>query len=138
VEESPITKWLEAIDRLDMNAASAMFSSDAHLLTADGRRAEGIGSVRALMADYLAGLRSTTHRITAQWHQDGVWIAEVEADYELRDWLRLSGLPRAVFLRRGQSGIDDVRVYGAHERSLADHRSGEEGMWIGERWIPPL
>lgn len=138
MDDSPITKWLDAVDMLDVDAASAMFSADARLLTADGRRAEGFGAVRALLADYLAALRSTSHRITAQWHEDDVWIAEVEANYELRDWLQISALPRAFFLREGPGGIADLRVYGAHEHSLADHPTGEEGMWIGERWIPPL
>ncbi len=138
MDDSPITRWLEAVDALNVEAATAHFSPDAHLLTADGRRAAGIEAVRALVGDFLASVRATSHRITAQWHQDDVWIAEVEADYELRDWLQMSGLPRALFLREGPDGIADLRVYGAHERSLADHPTGEEGMWIGERWIPPL
>jgi hypothetical protein len=94
--------------------------------------------VRALLIDFVATVRSATHRITAQWHQDDVWIAEVDATYELQDWLQLNALPRAFVLRAGPDGFADVRVYGAHERPLAEHRTGEEGMWIGERWIPPL
>ena len=41
-------------------------------------------------------------------------------------------------MREGSDGIADLRVYGAHEHALSEHRTGEEGMWIGERWIPPL
>lgn len=129
---------LEAVDKLDVDAASAMFSTDAQLLTADGRRAAGIDAVRDLIADYLSVLRSSSHRVTAVWHEDNVWIAEVEADYELRDYLELKALPRAFFIRDGPQGISQMHVYGAHEHPLADHPSGEGGMWIGERWIPPL
>jgi hypothetical protein len=85
-----------------------------------------------------AALRATSHRITAQWHQNDVWIAEVDASYELQDWLRLDNLPRVFVLREGSEGIADLRAYGAHEHPLAEHRSGEEGMWIGGRWVPPL
>ena len=95
MEESPITTWLEAVDKLDVDAAVAMFSADAQLLTADGRRAAGIDAVGDLLADYLSVVRSTSHRVTAQWHEDNVWIAEVEANYELRDYLELNALPRA-------------------------------------------
>ena len=83
-------------------------------------------------------MRSTTHRITAQWHQDDVWIAEVEASYELTDWSKISGLPRACVLREGRHGVTELNVYGAHERQLSDHHTGDERMRIGGRWIPPL
>jgi hypothetical protein len=52
--------------------------------------------------------------------------------------MRTSPLPRVFVLREGPDGIADLRVYGSHERWLMEHRTGEEGMWIGERWIPPL
>jgi hypothetical protein len=138
VTESPIEQLLDAIDRLDVEAAAALLEPDARLLSADGRRAEGAEAVRELLADLVSSLRSTSHRITAQWHVDDVWIAEVDASYELRDWLQLNALPRAFVLREGDAGIADLRVYGAHEHPLAEHRTGEEGMWIGTRWIPPL
>jgi hypothetical protein len=91
-----------------------------------------------VLASFLATLRTTTHRITAEWHEDNVWIAEVEASYELQDWLQINELPRAFVLRDGPDGFADLRVYGAHERPLTDHRTGEEGMWVGGRWVPPL
>ena len=138
VDESPIAELLVAVDKLDAEAATALFARDGRLLTVDGRRADGIEAVRELLADFLADLRSTSHRTTAQWHQGDVWIAEVEATYELQDWLQTSPLPRALVLRHGPDGIADLRVYGAHERQLADHRTGEEGMWVRSRWIPPL
>jgi hypothetical protein len=138
VEESPIEQLLAAIDRLDAEAAIDLLGADCRLLTVDGRRAEGRQAVGRLLTDFLATLRSTTHRVTAQWHQDNVWIAEVEATYELQDWLQIPALPRAFVLRDGPHGFVDLRVYGAHERPITDHRTGEEGMLIGDRWIPPL
>ncbi len=94
--------------------------------------------MRALLEGFLAKLRSTSHRITAQWHVDDTWIAEVDADYELRDYLQIRDLPRVFVLRGGPDGVSDVRVYGAHERPIDEHRTGEEGIWIGGRWVPPL
>ena len=63
---------------------------------------------------------------------------EVEGAYQLQDYLQLKALPRAFVLRVGPDGITDLRAYGAHERPLTDHRTGEEGMWVGGRWVPPL
>lgn len=116
----------------------ALVAPNGRLLAVDGRRAEGSDAVRELLVDFLAKLRSTTHQITAQWHQDNVWIAEVEATYELQDWLQIRALPRAFVLQEGPDGFVDLRVYGAHERPLTEHRTGAEGMRIGGKWIPPL
>jgi hypothetical protein len=129
---------LGALDKLDADAVLALFAPDSRVVTADGRRGEGLEAVRELIADFIHQLRATTHRITAQWHVDNVWIAEVQASYELTDWLQTSPLPRVFVLRDGPQGIVDLRVYGAHERPLSDHHTGEEGMWVGTRWIPPL
>jgi ketosteroid isomerase-like protein len=138
VIESPLNRLLGALDALDAPAAMALMAPDCRLLTVDGRRAEGTEAVRELLTEFLEALRSTTHQITAAWHQENVWIAEVEATYELKDSLKTAALPRAFVLRDGQDGVADLHVYGAHERPLADHRTGEEGMRIGGRWIPPL
>ena len=138
MSESPIDLLLEALDRLDAAAALALMAPDCRLLTVDGRRAEGSEAVRALFEDFLGTLRSMTHRVTAQWHEENVWIAEVEADYELMDWLRITSLQRAFVVRVGAAGVTDMRVYGAHERRFADHVSGDQGIRIGGRWMPPL
>ena len=138
VNQSPIDQLLAAIDKLDVEAATALLAPDGRVLTADGRRAQGTEAVRQLLADFVSTLRSTTHRVTAQWHPDNVWIAEVEATYELRDWLLVPAVPRAIVLRDGPDGIADVAVYGAHEHPLGEHRTGEEGTVIGNRWVPPL
>lgn len=129
---------LDAMDRSDVEALVSMFAPGGRLMTADGRRAEGAEALRALLSEFFGALRSTTHTPTAQWHQDNVWIAEIDASYELRDWLQLNDLPRVFVLRDGSEGIDDLRVYGAHEHALTEHRTGEEGMWVGVRWVPPL
>jgi hypothetical protein len=135
---SPVEQLLGAIDRRDVDAVMALSAPDVRLLTVDGRRAHGTDAVRELLTKFLGQLRSSTHRITAQWHVDDVWIAEVDVSYELQDWLRLEGLPRVFVARMGSGGIADLRAYGAHEHPLSDHRTGEDGMWIGNRWIPPL
>lgn len=138
MDQSPIARLLAAIDKLDIDAAMVLIAPDGRFLTVDGRRAEGSDAVRDLLADFLAKLRSTTHQITAQWHQDNVWIAEVEATYELQDWLQIRALPRVFVLREGPDGFVDLRVYGANERPLTEHITGSEDVRVGGRWIPPL
>jgi SnoaL-like domain len=138
VNESPIDQLLGAVDKLDVEAAMALMAPDCRLLAVDGSRAEGTAAVRELLTSFLATLRSSTHRITGQWHQDNVWIAEVEATYELKDRLKIGALQRAFVLHDGPDGLADVHAYGANERPLADRPTGEEGMWIGGRWMPPL
>jgi hypothetical protein len=138
VDQSPIVELLGAIDKLDIDKVMALMAPDGRLLTVDGRRAEGSGAVRELLIEFFATLRSTTHHITAQWHEDKVWIAEVEASYELQDWLLMTALPRAFVMRAGPQGFVDLRIYGARERPLTAHRTGDEGTWVGDRWIPPL
>lgn len=135
---SLIDQFLEAIDRLDAEAAAALMAPECRLLTMDGRRAEGIDAVRALLTEVLSEFRSCTHRVSAQWHQDGVWIAEVVADYELEDWRRITALPRAFVLRSGGGGLTDVHVYGAHEERFRDEGSEDRGMVFGGRWMPSL
>jgi hypothetical protein len=138
VSESPIDHLLDAMDRLDVDGVVALLAPGVRLLTVDGRRAHGVEAVRELVGDFLGSLRSTTHKITGQWHVDNVWIAEVDASYELQDRLQLNALPRAFVVRTGQEGIAEVNGYGAHERPLTDHRTGEEPIEVGGRWIPPL
>lgn len=135
---TPIERLLQAIDARDVEAVMALLGPRPRVLVVDGRRAEGTDAVRALLTAFLDMLRSTTHRITDQWDVDGVSIAEVQAGYELRDWLQLNELPRVFILRLADDRIVDLRVYGAHEQPLSEIPTGEEGMWVGRRWIPPL
>jgi SnoaL-like domain len=139
VNESPIERLLAAIDSLDVEAVMALLAPEARLLATDGRRAEGTDQMRELVTESFAELRSTTHEITAQWHVDDARIAEIDARYELRDFLRVGALPRAVVLRDGPAGIADLRFYGAHEHPVSEHDTGEEwGTLVRGRWIPPL
>jgi hypothetical protein len=138
VNDSPIERLLAAVDSLDVEAAMALVAPTCRMLAVDGTRADESGAIRELLSGFFATLRSMSHHITAQWHVDDVWIAEVDGSYELMDWLQLNGLPRAFVVRNGPDGFVDLRVYGAHEHPLTDHRTGEEGMRIGERWVPPL
>ena len=134
----PLSQWLDAIHRLDADAAGSMLAPDVHLLTADGQQARGVAAARELMAAFISRLHSVSHEITAQWHVDDVWIAEVQATYELTDHYKTGRLPRVVIVRAGPKGVTELRVYGAHETPLTEHLTGEEGMWVGGRWIPPL
>lgn len=138
MQESPVDQLLEAIDRLDVEAVIALAAPDVRLLTVDGRRAEGKAGVREMLTDFLTAMRSATHRITAQWHQDDVWIAEVDATYELNDFTRLRALPRVFVLRESAEGFTDMRFYGANERPLADLPSRDHEMRLGGHWVPPL
>jgi hypothetical protein len=138
VPEEPIEQLLRAIDALDVEGVIALAAPDVRLLTVDGRRSAGTTGMRELLTDFLTALRSSTHHITAQWHEDDVWIAEVDATYELKDLTRLGVLPRAFIVRAGPEGLSDVRVYGAHERPLGELSSREHEMRLGGHWIPPL
>ena len=135
---SLIEQFFGDLDSLDVGALTARMTPGCRLLSADGRRAEGIEAASELLGEFVSQLRSTAHRITAHWHIDDVWIAEVEADYELADRLLLTAVPRAFVIREQDGAIADVRVYGAHERRLADHGGDDEGMRIAGRWLPPL
>jgi SnoaL-like domain len=135
VERSPLVEFLQAVDTLDSEAVLALCAPDCTLTFVDGRHAEDRPALTRLLTDFLASLRSTSHEITAQWHQDDVWIAEVAASYELRDYLRLERLRRVFIIRTGPDGIRDVRAYGANERQLGDR---QEPIRIGGRLILPL
>ncbi len=138
MEASPLAQLLAAIDKLDVDAAMALCGADCRFATADGRQVEGRDNVRNLLREFLSVLRSTAHEITSQWHQDNVWFAEVLANYEMKDWLRIEALPRAFVLRTAADGISDVRVYGANERRLSDQQTGDEPFRVGGRLVLPL
>jgi hypothetical protein len=137
VDESPIQELVTAIDTLDADAVMALLGPEPRLLTVDGRRANGREAVHALLEEFLASLRACSHKITAQWHQNDTWIAEIEASYELQDTLELTRLPRVLVAAIESERIADLRAYGAHEHPLTEHRIGGEGLRIGS-WIPPL
>ena len=135
--QSPIEQVLAALDRLDVDRA-AHSCPDIRMVLADGRRATGSAAgARAVELVHRAS-PVNSHHITAQWHQDDTWIAEVQSSYELRDHLRLGSIPRAFVVQASDAGITDLRVYGAHEQGLADQGSDRGGIWVGGRWLPPL
>jgi len=138
VAQSPIHQLLEALDRRDVSAAISLLAPGCELLLADGRRAGGRQATAELLEEFLAMTRSMSHETTAEWQVADAWVAEVAATYELQDWLLLQAVPRAFVLRTGPGGVVSVHVYGARERPIGDHRTGEEGMRISDRWIPPL
>jgi ketosteroid isomerase-like protein len=138
VEPSPLVDLLSAVDEQDIDQIMALCAPDCRFMTVDGRRAEGGQATRQLLVDFFTQIRWCAHHLTAQWHEGDVWIAEVLASYELKDWLRIEELPRAFVVRTGAKGIYDIRVYGANELRLSDHRSGEEPFRLGGRLVLPL
>lgn len=136
--DSPMQRFLDAVDTLDVERVIAMTANDCALLLVDGRRARGTEAMRATLGELLSSLRSATHTITSQWQLDDLSIAEVDATYELRDGQQTAVLPRAFFLREGPDGISELRVYGAHERPLDEQERAQGGMRVGGRWLPPL
>jgi len=136
MSESPIGRLLRAVDTLDADAVIRISSPECRLLTADGQRAGGAQAMRAVLERYFVRLHSASHRVTAEWHVDDVWIAEIDAVYELAEGVRLGPLPRAFIVRVDGEQLIDVRVYGAHERPLDD--PGNPQMSAGGRWPPAL
>jgi ketosteroid isomerase-like protein len=136
--ESPITSWFDAVSRFDVESALSLFAPDARLLSPDGRRAEGVDEIRDVLGDMTDQLRAFSYEVTAEWHQGDTWIAELQSTYELSDYAEIGPLPRAVIARMSGGRIADLRLYGANERLIADRPTGEEGIRVGGRWIPPL
>lgn len=135
---SPLEEFLRALDQLDPDAAMALMASDCRLLTVDGRHAEGADGVHALLTEFLGTLYATEHRVSAHWHLEGVWIAEVDATYEYKDRVRIGDVPRAFVARGGPDGLSDVRAYGAHEARLDDGTWRRQGLEFAGHWMPPL
>ncbi|HEX6395018.1 MAG TPA: nuclear transport factor 2 family protein [Acidimicrobiales bacterium] len=138
MDQSPIERILSAVDRLDVDGAVATLTDDCRMMLVDGQRVAGRDHVRTVLADFFGGLRSTSHKVISEWHEGDTWIAEMEASYELRNWLLVERVPRAMFLRHTSDGVSDIRFYGAHERSIIDRGGDPDAMRIGGRWIPPL
>ncbi len=137
MSESPIGQLLQAVDALDVDAVMRISSPECRILTVDGQRAGGAEAVRAVLEGFVARLHSASHRVSAEWHEDNVWIAEVDAVYELADGVRLGPLARAFIVRVDGEQLVDVRVYGAHERPL-DDSVNPQGLRVGGRWLPAL
>lgn len=137
--ESPVADVLAAIDALDIDAFTSMFAPVGKLMTADGRVANDRAQVQHLIREFVSDLRATTHRVTAEWHPEpDLWIAELDATYELNNYAQLGPYPRAMFLRKAPDGIHDLRFYGLHERPLTDSTRAYQEVYGGGRWLPTL
>jgi hypothetical protein len=138
VAGSPISVVLDALDALDIDALVAQLAPGSCLLRTDGRAAEGTDEVRSALGEFVSELYGTTHSISDEWHpEDGVWIAEMEATYEMKNGTRHGPYKRAVVLRADERGITDIRFYGSHELPLNAHRPYQE-VRAGTHWLPTL
>jgi hypothetical protein len=140
VPDTPMQAVLNALDALDLDSAVGMFAPDGTLTTLFGdETAEGHDRIRAVLGEFLQGLRSNEHAIVAEWNpEDGVWIAEMSATYELSDFSRRGPFRRAIILRTGSAGITDMRIYGAHERPLSETGRPYEEVRAAGGWLPTL
>ena len=138
MDESPLTRLLEAVDSRDVEGVVRLFAPDVRLALMDGRQAQGIEDARRLLAEVLAALRSVEHEISRQWHEGDVWFGEGSATYELQDWFKMRARRRALVVQAGAEGITGVRAYGAHEAPIDEHGQDEGLIRIGGRVLPPL
>ncbi len=141
--KSPLEQLLEAFDRLDADACTALFAPDGRLSWVDGHVAEGRAAIRARLTEYFGDLTSTTHAIRDSWHQDQVWIGEIDATYVLEDQSLQGPVAKAMIVRMRPAGIGELRVYAAVEPSFheAEHRHQRErdrGLAVGDWRLPPL
>jgi ketosteroid isomerase-like protein len=139
VPDTPIQEMLRAVDALDLDGVVALFTAGASLTTAFGDATEGRDRVRDVLGDFLHELRATHHEITHEWHpEDEVWIAEMSATYELSDYSRRGPYQRAIFLRTGDGGIEEMRIYGAHELRLPGAGRQYTEVRAPGGWLPTL
>lgn len=139
VPDSPMQAVLNALDALDLDAAVGMFAVDGTLTTLFGETVQGRDRIRAALGTFLQGLRSNSHVLTAEWNpEDGVWIAEMIATYELSDFSRRGPYHRAIILRAGDAGIDEMTIYGAHELPLSESGRHYEEVHAAGGWLPTL
>lgn len=138
--DSPIQAVLRSLDAIDLDGAVELFAPDGLLTTVFGDRAQGRDRVRAMLGTFLEGLRASHHELEAEWNaQDGVWLAQVSATYELSDFSRRGPYERAIILRVDDAGITELRIYGQHERPLAESGHGYVEVHDAHRgWLPTL
>jgi hypothetical protein len=141
--DTPLDLFLQAFDRLDPDACAATFADHGRLRYVDGRVDEGAEAVRDRLREYFADLDSTTHTLREHWHEERVWVDEVEVSYVLADHSRLGPVSKVFIVRMAPGGIEDLRVYAAvepsfHEARIRHERERNSGMMVGGRWVPPL
>ena len=130
---------LRVLAALDPDAAVAAFAPDGSLMTTFGETASGHERVQTVLATFMRGLRSMRHDVSAEWNpENGVWIAEMTASYELSDYSRRGPYERAMILRTGDAGIERLRIYGAHELPLEQEGRPYENVRGPHGWLPTL
>ncbi len=139
MSDSPLEVALHAIDRLDLDSLISGFAPAARLTTVFGEAVEGRDAVRAALGAYFAGLRSAEHVVSNEWNPGpGVWIAEMSATYELTDFSRRGPYLRAMFMRAGDDGIEELHIYGAHELQLLANGGTYQEVRGPHGWLPTL
>lgn len=141
--DTPLELFLQAFDHLDADACAALFANHGRLRYVDGRVDEGAEAVHDRLREYFADLSSTTHTLRGHWHEDRVWVGEVEASYVLADDSVLGPVSKVFTVRMAPDGIEELRVYAAvepsfHEARTRHERQRDRGMIVGGRWVPPL
>jgi hypothetical protein len=139
VPETPLQAVLRALDALDLDAAVALFAPEGSLETLFGQRAEGRDRVRAMLGTFFAGLRATHRELTSEWNPEpDVWVGELSAAYELSDRSRRGPYRRALVLRCGEEGFQEMRLYGAHELPLSESGRAFAEVRGADGWMPTL
>ena len=130
---------LAALDALDLEAAVGLFADDAALTTVFGETASGRERIRDVLGAFLRELRSARHELTSEWNpEDGIWVAEMSASYVLSDYSQRGPYARAIILRAGEGGIEQMRIYGAHELPLAESGRAYSEVRGAHGWLPTL
>jgi hypothetical protein len=137
--QSPIAAVLKALEALDGDAFMSLFGGAGRLLLTDGTVAEGSDEVRSVIRRFMDDLSAMTYQITSEWHpEDEVWIAEIQATYDLKDHGRRGPYPRVMVVRSGSDGIVDLRIYGRHELPLTESPIHYREVSTGGRWLATL
>ena len=139
MSDSPIAEFLARIDALDLDGLVASLAPEVRVAMLFGEEASGRDAVGVAFGRFLGELRGTRHEITASWNPEpGVWIAEMTATYELRDLRRLGPFRRAIVLRTGDAGIEQLRIYGGHELPLPESGRPYQEVRAPSGWLPTL
>ncbi|MDE3130552.1 MAG: nuclear transport factor 2 family protein [Acidobacteriota bacterium] len=137
--DTPLQAVLRALDALDLERTLALFAPDGSLTTIFGDAAAGRDAVHDVLAELLGDLRATHHEVTSQWNpEQGLWIAEMSASYVLSDHSRRGPYERVMLVRAGDAGIEQMRIYGAHERPLAESEHPYTEVRGAHGWLPTL
>ncbi len=139
MNDSPMRAVLSAMDALDVDALTALFAAEIRLGTAFGQDATGLVQVRGELDVFFAELRAARHDVISIWNPEpGVWISEMSATYELTDFSKRGPYRRAMILRTGESGIQELRIYGEHELPLPEAGRPYNEVRGPRGWLPTL